>query len=62
MTALARASRSTELSLVAMAFIWGVNFSVMKYGTQQMVLPFPPQRIFGQKEAVAPGNGRPSAS
>ena len=37
MTALARASRSTELSLVGMAVIWGVNFSVMKYGTQAMV-------------------------
>ncbi len=28
------ASRLTELSLVLMAVIWGVNFSVMKYGTQ----------------------------
>lgn len=37
MTAHARASRSTELSLVGMAVIWGVNFSVMKYGTQAMV-------------------------
>lgn len=37
MTAHARASRSTELSLVGMAVIWGVNFSVMKYGTQVMV-------------------------
>ena len=36
MTALARPSRSVELSLVGMAVIWGVNFSVMKYGTQQM--------------------------
>ncbi|MBA3854981.1 MAG: EamA family transporter [Gemmatimonas sp.] len=37
MTAHSRASRSTELSLVGMAVIWGVNFSVMKYGTQVMV-------------------------
>ncbi len=37
MTALARPSRSVELSLVGMAVIWGVNFSVMKYGTQAMV-------------------------
>lgn len=37
MTVLARTSRSTELSLVGMAVIWGVNFSVMKYGTQAMV-------------------------
>jgi drug/metabolite transporter (DMT)-like permease len=36
MTALPRASRATELSLVGMAVIWGVNFSVMKYGTQNM--------------------------
>lgn len=36
MTALPRASRATELSLVAMAVIWGVNFSVVKYGTQVM--------------------------
>jgi drug/metabolite transporter (DMT)-like permease len=36
MTALSRASRATELSLVVMAVIWGVNFSVMKYGTQVM--------------------------
>ena len=36
MTALPRASHSVELSLVGMAVIWGVNFSVMKYGTQQM--------------------------
>ncbi len=36
MTALQRASRATELSLVGMAVIWGVNFSVMKYGTQVM--------------------------
>jgi drug/metabolite transporter (DMT)-like permease len=28
----ARASRATEISLVAMAAIWGVNFPVMKYG------------------------------
>jgi drug/metabolite transporter (DMT)-like permease len=34
MTAISRASRATELSLVGMAVIWGVNFSVMKYGTQ----------------------------
>ncbi len=33
---LTRASRMTELSLVGMAVIWGVNFSVMKYGTQVM--------------------------
>jgi drug/metabolite transporter (DMT)-like permease len=26
----------TEIGLVAMAVIWGVNFSVMKYGTQMM--------------------------
>lgn len=37
MTAHARASHATELSLVGMAVIWGVNFSVMKYGTQAMV-------------------------
>lgn len=37
MTALPRASRATEISLVAMAVIWGVNFSVVKYGTQVMV-------------------------
>ncbi|MEX2182188.1 MAG: DMT family transporter [Gemmatimonadaceae bacterium] len=37
MTAAAgRASHATELSLVAMAVIWGVNFSVVKYGTQVM--------------------------
>jgi drug/metabolite transporter (DMT)-like permease len=30
-----RASHAVELSLVAMAFIWGVNFSVMKYGVDQ---------------------------
>jgi drug/metabolite transporter (DMT)-like permease len=36
MTALPRAARATELSLVGMAVIWGVNFSVMKYGTQNM--------------------------
>lgn len=30
------ASRTTELLLVAMAVIWGINFSVMKYGTQVM--------------------------
>jgi len=36
MTTLPRASRATELSLVAMAVIWGVNFSVVKYGTQVM--------------------------
>ena len=36
MTAFPRASRATELSLVAMAVIWGVNFSVVKYGTQVM--------------------------
>jgi hypothetical protein len=29
MTALPRAARATELSLVGMAVIWGVNFSVM---------------------------------
>lgn len=29
---MAHASRATELSLVAMAVIWGVNFPVMKYG------------------------------
>lgn len=28
------ASRATELRLVVMACIWGVNFSVVKYGTQ----------------------------
>jgi drug/metabolite transporter (DMT)-like permease len=33
---LTRASRATEISLVGMAVIWGVNFSVMKYGTQVM--------------------------
>ncbi|MFM8909438.1 MAG: DMT family transporter [Gemmatimonadota bacterium] len=27
---------TTEIGLVAMAVIWGVNFSVVKYGTQQM--------------------------
>lgn len=36
MTASPRASRATELALVAMAVIWGVNFSVVKYGTQMM--------------------------
>ncbi len=36
MTALPRASRAIELSLIGMAAIWGVNFSVMKYGTQNM--------------------------
>lgn len=36
MTVLPRASRATELSLIAMAVIWGVNFSVVKYGTQVM--------------------------
>ncbi len=36
MTAPSRASRATELSLVGMAVIWGVNFSVVKYGTQVM--------------------------
>jgi drug/metabolite transporter (DMT)-like permease len=35
-TMLTRASRATELALVGMAVIWGVNFSVMKYGTQVM--------------------------
>lgn len=30
------ASRTTELLLVAMAVIWGINFSVVKYGTQVM--------------------------
>ncbi len=30
------ASHATELSLVLMATIWGVNFSVVKYGTQVM--------------------------
>lgn len=30
------ASRTTELLLVVMAVIWGVNFSVVKYGTQVM--------------------------
>jgi drug/metabolite transporter (DMT)-like permease len=30
------ASRATELSLVLMATIWGINFSVVKYGTQVM--------------------------
>lgn len=30
------ATRSTELALVAMAVIWGVNFSVVKYATQVM--------------------------
>jgi drug/metabolite transporter (DMT)-like permease len=29
-------SRSTELALVAMAVLWGVNFSVVKYATQVM--------------------------
>ncbi len=36
MTALARPSRAIEISLIAMAVIWGVNFSVVKYGTSQM--------------------------
>lgn len=36
MTASPRASRATEIALVAMAVIWGVNFSVVKYGTQVM--------------------------
>ncbi|MBX3174532.1 MAG: DMT family transporter [Gemmatimonadaceae bacterium] len=36
MTAPTRSVRATEYSLVGMAVIWGVNFSVMKYGTQQM--------------------------
>lgn len=36
MTVLPRASRVTELLLVGMAVIWGVNFSVVKYGTQVM--------------------------
>lgn len=31
-----RASHATEIALVGMATIWGVNFSVMKYGTQVM--------------------------
>jgi drug/metabolite transporter (DMT)-like permease len=39
-TANARVSRTeltvTELGLVAMALIWGVNFSVLKYGTEVM--------------------------
>ena len=35
-TTLTRASRATEIALVGMAVIWGVNFSVMKYGTQVM--------------------------
>lgn len=30
------ASRSTEIALVVMAVIWGVNFSVVKYATQVM--------------------------
>ena len=30
------ASRTTELLLVAMAVIWGINFSVVKYGTTVM--------------------------
>ena len=30
------ATRSTEFALVIMAVIWGVNFSVVKYGTQVM--------------------------
>lgn len=37
MTAHTPSARATEYSLVAMAVIWGVNFSVMKYGTQAMV-------------------------
>lgn len=36
MTATPGATRATELSLVAMAVIWGVNFSVMKFGAQMM--------------------------
>lgn len=36
MTAMPRASRATELALIGMAVIWGVNFSVVKYGTQVM--------------------------
>lgn len=36
MTAHSSATRATELALVGMAVIWGVNFSVMKYGTQMM--------------------------
>ncbi len=36
MTATSRASRATEFALIGMAVIWGVNFSVMKYGTQVM--------------------------
>lgn len=30
------ATRATELALVGMAAIWGINFSVVKYGTQVM--------------------------
>ena len=30
------ATRATELALIGMAAIWGVNFSVVKYGTQVM--------------------------
>ena len=36
MTAQPRSNRAIELSLIAMAVIWGVNFSVVKYGTQVM--------------------------
>ncbi len=34
--AFARTRHATELSLVLMAVLWGVNFSVVKYGTQVM--------------------------
>ncbi|HET8771349.1 MAG TPA: DMT family transporter [Gemmatimonadaceae bacterium] len=30
------ATRATELALIGMAAIWGINFSVVKYGTQVM--------------------------
>lgn len=36
MTTLPRPSRAIEISLIAMAVIWGVNFSVVKYGTTVM--------------------------
>lgn len=36
MTALPRPSRAIEAALIAMAVIWGVNFSVVKYGTTVM--------------------------
>lgn len=36
MTALPRPSRAIEIALIAMAVIWGVNFSVVKYGTTVM--------------------------